>query len=145
MTTRHRYEHIDKSKDWKVKYVVEIKGNEIEVDAVVFGADNTSEGWAELYITVEDLTEDIFDSSKNVWIEWLNANCGDKHNPGERILRVVVKVFGGPNDNTLYRTMEIEHAYLASYVEKSQGTDHSYSATIRRAPRRRGEFRVGIA
>lgn len=129
-----------------MKYTIDIGGTKgIKVDFLEFGiaSEGAVQGWADLYINVQDNEMDIFtDSSKKVWIEWLNACCGDKNNPQERILPVVAKVFGGDDDTQGYRTIEIEHAYLASYVEQSVGSQHSYAATIRRAPIRKGKIEV---
>jgi hypothetical protein len=99
------------------------------------------EGWPEIYITVRDSEMDIYtNAGKRKWIEWLNDNCGHKSNPEKRILKVVAKVMG--NGGEVYRTIEITEAYLAGYTEQSMGANHSYSATIRRAPSRQSQINL---
>jgi len=129
-----------------MKYTIAIGGGgEFEVDSMVFGVvgAETVEGWADVRIQVNDEEEDIYtDEKKKVWIEWLDKCCMDKHNPEERIRKVVAKVYGGDDDSDAYRTVTIENGYLDRYVEHSEGDNHSYEATIRRAPKKQGEVKV---
>jgi hypothetical protein len=116
---------------------------EIQVDSLEYGinAEGSTEGWGEIYIRVEDVEKDIYtNQSKRVWIEWLDANCGEKHNPEERILPVVATIYG--DDETPYRSITIEEAYLSHYVEHSMGAYFSYVAEIRRAPTRKGDIKI---
>jgi hypothetical protein len=46
------------------------------------------------------------------------------------------------NGGEVYRTIEITEAYLAGYTEQSMGANHSYSATIRRAPSRQSQINL---
>lgn len=127
-----------------MKYTIDIGGRgEVMVDSIEFGVatEGAVEGWADIYISVRDSEMDIYtDPSKKVWIDWLNANCGEKHNPEERIVSVIAKVYG--NDDTVYRSIEIQNAYLADYVEESMAANHSYTAMIKRAPTRKGDIKV---
>ena len=120
-------------------------GEEFRVDDLTYGinADGAVEGFADIFISVSDREEDIFkEASKKVWLEWLDACCGDKHNPEERIRRVVAKIYAGDENTDVVRNIKIEKAYLASYVESSEGTNHYYKAEIRRAPERNAEVTV---
>jgi 5-keto 4-deoxyuronate isomerase len=127
-----------------MKYTINIGGNgEIQVDYLEYGVVNEGsvEGWPEIYITVRDSEMDIYtNAGKRKWIEWLNDNCGHKSNPEKRILKVVAKVMG--NGGEVYRTIEITEAYLAGYTEQSMDANHSYSATIRRAPSRQSQINL---
>lgn len=116
---------------------------EIRVDNLEFGVstEGTTDGWADVFISVRDMETDIYtDESKKIWIEWLNDNCGDKNNPEKRVLPVEAKIYS--DQETVYRSVTIENAYLASYVEDSMGAVHSYSAVIRRAPTRKGDIKI---
>jgi hypothetical protein len=127
-----------------MQYTIDIGGNgEIQVDKLEFSVitEGAVDGWPEIYINVVDSEMDIYtDSRKKVWIEWLNDNCGQKNNPEKRVVKVVAKVRG--YDGTVYRTIEINEAYLDSYIEESMGAHHSYMATIKRAPSRKSEINL---
>lgn len=127
-----------------MKYTIDIGGNgEISVDHLEYGVimDGSVEGWPEIYISVRDTEMDIFtNAEKRTWIKWLNDNCGQKNNPEKRIVKVVAKVTS--NSGEVYRTIEINQAYLASYTEESMEGNHAYNATIRRAPSRQGQINI---
>ena len=128
-----------------MKYTITVRGTEIEVDELEFGVHKGSpEGNVDLYIRVADNEEDIYtgEAKKTLWTEWLDACLEDKQNPGERIRKVEAKVFGGESDSTPFRTLVIEHGFLADFDEHSQGIDYGYTALIRRAPRKKGEISV---
>lgn len=128
-----------------MKYIVNVRGTEIDVDELEFGVMHGSpEGNVDLYVRIEDREEDIYTSEdkKTLWTEWLNACCEDKNNPKDRIRRVEAKVYGGENDAQLYRSIVIEHGYLASFVEMSGGTDYEYEVVLKRAPRKAGEVSI---
>jgi len=130
-----------------MKYTVQIKDSaEFDVDFLEFGiaGDGASEGWADLYIRVVDEEEEIYTDAdkKSVWMEWLDACCGEKNNPEERIRKVVAKVYGGDTDSDVYRTLTIENGYIDSYVESSAGTTYQYQAVIKRAPLKKGKVSV---
>ena len=72
--------------------------------------------------------------NSKIWIKWLNACCGYKHNPKERVVKVVAKIYETNEQSRVYRSIEIEKAYLASYVEVSMESGHHYAATIKPGP-----------
>lgn len=130
-----------------MKYTIQVRDSEeFDVDFMEYGihSDGASEGWADLYIRVVDHEEEIYTdpAKKSVWTEWLDCCCGEKNNPQDRVRQVVARVYGGDEDNEVYRTMTIENGYLDSYVERSSGTDFQYQAVIKRAPLKKGEVSV---
>jgi len=129
-----------------MKYTISVAGGEeIEVDSMQFGMGKGSpEGNIELFVCVTDLEEDIYTESgkKNLWTGWIDKCCMDKHNPNERIRKVVAKVYGGDGDDTLYRTVTIENACITSFRESSMGTHFEMEVVIKRAPRKAGEISV---
>jgi len=128
-----------------MKYTISVNGTEIDIDELEFGVlGGSPEGNIDLYVHITDNEEDIYtgEKKKNLWTEWLNACCEDKNNPKERIRKIEAKVFGGGKDDQPYRTIVIENGYLASFVETSGGTSYAYEATLKRAPRKKGEVSV---
>ena len=127
-----------------MEFKIKISDNdEIRVDHLEFGVstEGATEGWADVYIRVRDMEADIYtDETKKIWIEWLNDNCGEKNNPEKRVLPVEAKIYS--DEEEVYRSVSIEHAYLASYMEDSMGANHSYNAEIRRAPTRKGDIKI---
>lgn len=130
-----------------MKYTVAIDGNEMEVNGIEFGMlDGNPEGNIDLYLRVFDSEEDIYtDASKRtVWIDWLNNCLGTTRDPAERIKPVVAKVYGGSGDQECYRTIRIQHACIASFVESAGADEFHYEVTIKRAPRRAQENLVEV-
>ena len=122
-----------------MKYTVEVDGAEFEVDGIEWGTFNGSEeGNIDLFITIFDSDRDIYtdSSKKDIWVDWLDKCLGDKHNPGERIKPVTVKIWGGDDDEEPYRTIKIQHACIASFTESSGNTNYSYTVTIMKAARK---------
>jgi hypothetical protein len=133
-----------------MKYKLTISGESIEVPYMEFGIDSNdaSEGWADLYVKIEDWEQHVYTdpAKKSFWVNWLDSYCMKKDNPQDRIKSVIAEVYGGTNNDELFRKVSIENAYISAFREGNLlGDDREQMdlmVEIRQAPHLHGDVSV---